>query len=185
MDRYERIARWLLLAGGILLAHPVAGAAPPRPAPKPAKPLVRAVDGPGLKRAIAENRGKVVLVNFWATWCQPCVEEFPDLVKLYRAYQTQGLVVLAVSVDELETQSKVPSFLTAQKATFPAYVRKPGDSEAFINAVDKNWSGAVPVTYLYDRSGKPAGKPLVGKQSYTAFQAAVEPLLKQVHADRR
>jgi thiol-disulfide isomerase/thioredoxin len=127
----------------------------------------------------------VVLVNFWATWCQPCVEEFPDLVKLDRAYRGRGLVVLAVSVDEPETQAKVRPFLTSQKATFPAYVRRPGDSEAFINAVDKNWSGAVPVTYLFDASGKPAGKPMVGKQSYAAFAAAVEPLLKQVHADRR
>jgi thiol-disulfide isomerase/thioredoxin len=181
MHRYERTVR-LALAVGIALTLPIAGAAPSRAT---GKPVVRAVDGPGLKRAIASQRGKVVLVNFWATWCQPCVEEFPDLVKLDRSYRGRGLVVLAVSVDEPETQAKVPSFLASQKASFPAYVRRPGDSEAFINAVDKDWSGAVPVTYLYDRSGKAAGKPLVGKQSYATFAAAVESLLKQAHADRR
>jgi thiol-disulfide isomerase/thioredoxin len=182
MYRYERVLPRLLLAAGVALALPHAIAAPAR---RSAKPAVRAVDGPGLKQAIASNRGKVVLVNFWATWCQPCVEEFPDLVKLDRAYRGRGLVVLAVSVDEPETQSRVPVFLASQKATFLAYVRRPGDSEAFINAVDKNWSGAVPVTYLFDRSGKAAGKPLVGKQGYAAFAAAVESLLKQAHADRR
>jgi thiol-disulfide isomerase/thioredoxin len=131
-----------------------------------------------LKKAIASNKGKVVVVNLWATWCQPCVEEFPNLVKLYNHYHSRGLVVLAAAVDEPETRGKVRPFLVSQKARFPAYVRKYDAIETFVNAIDKNWGGAVPTTYVFDRNGNPVGKALVGGQSYETFAAAVEPLLK-------
>jgi thiol-disulfide isomerase/thioredoxin len=163
-----------LLASALFLVMTLVMAAP-HPA---ALATVGVVDGPGLKKAIAGQRGKVVLVNFWATWCQPCVEEFPDLVRLYNAYRARGLVVMAVSVDEPNTQSKVAPFLKAQKATFSAFMRKPGDMEAFINSVDQEWSGVVPITYLFDRSGARSGKPLIGAQSYGKLAAAVEPLLR-------
>jgi len=164
-----------LLALSAAFALPRAAPAGPMPA---RKPTLRMVDGAGLKKAIAGQRGKVVVLNLWATWCQPCVEEFPDLVKLHNSYRSRGLVVLAASVDEPQTQGKVRSFLTAQKATFPAFVRKPGDVTTFINVIDKNWSGAVPTTYIYDRNGRLVGKPLTGGQSYATFARAVEPLLK-------
>jgi hypothetical protein len=99
-------------------------------------------------------------------------------VKLYNHYHNRGLVVLAAAVDEPETRGKVRPFLVSQKARFPAYVRKSGDIETFVNAIDKNWEGAVPTTYVFDRDGKPVGKPLVGGQSFETFAAAVEPLLK-------
>src|SRR5689334_22084768 len=70
-------------------------------APAPAKnsSAVTPVDAAGLKRAVAARKGKVVLVNFWATWCIPCVEEFPDLVRLHNKYKAQGLDFVPVSVD--------------------------------------------------------------------------------------
>lgn len=165
--------RFLSLLAALLLLPALVAAA------KKSTPPVVPVDGPGLRKAIARHRGKVVLVNFWATWCKPCVEEFPDLVKLHEAYRGRGLVVMAVSVDEPETQGQIAPFLARQKATFLNYSRKPGDVEAFINAFDKNWSGAVPITYLFDRDGKPVGSPLLGPQSYAKLAAAVEPLLRQ------
>ncbi|MCL6596850.1 MAG: hypothetical protein K6V73_11695, partial [Firmicutes bacterium] len=84
-----------------------------------------------------------------------------------------------VSVDEPETHGQIAPFLARQKATFLNYGRKPGDVEAFINAFDKNWSGAVPITYLFDRDGKPVGSPLLVPQSYAKLAATVEPLLRQ------
>jgi thiol-disulfide isomerase/thioredoxin len=174
-NRHRLIVVGFLMTVSAALALPLVATAGSKPAGQPA---VQVVDGPGLKKAIASQRGKVVVLNLWATWCQPCVEEFPDLVKLHNSYRSRGLVVMAASVDEPETQSKVRPFLTAQKATFPAFVRKLGDAETFINAIDKNWSGPVPTTYIYDRNGRQVGKPLVGGQTYATFAHAVEPLLK-------
>jgi thiol-disulfide isomerase/thioredoxin len=60
-----------------------------------------------LRKRLAQQRGKVVLLNFWATWCGPCVKEFPDIVKLYNNYRKKGLTVIAVSVDDPETADEV------------------------------------------------------------------------------
>jgi thiol-disulfide isomerase/thioredoxin len=173
--RLSTLARRLLPAIGILTLVPIAGSAAPQK--KTPAPVVTTVDGPGLKKALEAYRGKVVVLNLWATWCAPCVAEFPDLVKLHHAYQDRGVTVVAVSVDDPNAREKVRRFLTAQKATFPAYLRKSGDMEAFINAVSPNWSGAVPATFLFDRNGRQIGAPLIGAHSFAKFAAAVEPLL--------
>jgi thiol-disulfide isomerase/thioredoxin len=142
------------------------------------KPDVQMVDAAGLKKAIAAQKGKVVLVNLWATWCAPCVEEFPDLVKLDEKLRSKGLVVIGVSLDEPRDGDKVVEFVTKQKAAFPVYIRKGADADTFVEPVDKNWTGAVPTTFIFDKSGRRVGKPLIGGRSYAAFAAAVEPLLK-------
>jgi thiol-disulfide isomerase/thioredoxin len=141
-------------------------------------PNVQATDGAGLKEALAQQKGKVVVLNLWATWCSPCVEEFPHLVKLHHAYSSKGLTVVAASLDEPEDRGKVVEFIEKQKAGFPVYIRRSGDPEKFIDPVDKGWTGAVPTTYIFDRSGKRVGKPIIGERSYEQFVAAVEPLLK-------
>jgi peroxiredoxin len=173
MKPYVRIVAFLTLAPGFGAALPL-GAAPEAPP----KPDVRLADGKELKKAIDGYRGKVVLVNLWATWCPPCVEEFPDLVKLHNTFRAKGLVVVGVSMDEPREGDKVVSFLANQKAEFPVFIRRGGDADAFFDPVDTSWSGAVPATFIFDRNGKRAGKPLIGSQSYEAFVAAVEPLLK-------
>ena len=141
-------------------------------------PNVRMVDGAALRSAIAAQKGKVVVLNLWATWCPPCVEEFPALVKLYETYRKRGLVVIAASLDEPGDRDRVASFLKAQKASFPVYLRKSGDPEEFIEPTEKGWTGAVPTTFIYRRNGNPAGEPIVGGRSYEQFAAVVEPLLK-------
>jgi thiol-disulfide isomerase/thioredoxin len=173
LNRRRTMSRTLVIA--LLAASAMGGKAAQTPTPNPD---VKAIDGPGLKRAIAAQRGKVVLLNLWATWCQPCVAEFPDLVKLQNNYRSRGLVVIAAALDDPETQSKVKPFLASQKATFPAYLRKPGDVDAFVSPVDRSWSGAVPTSYLFDRKGRMVGKPLIGAHSYTQLAGAVEPLLR-------
>jgi thiol-disulfide isomerase/thioredoxin len=135
---------------------------------------VQAVEGPALKQAINSHKGKVVVLNLWATWCPPCVEEFPDLVKLHNNYRAKGLVMIAASLDEPEDKGKVVEFVSKQKASFPVYLRSKGNEEAFINPIDKEWPGAVPVTYVYNRAGKLVGKPIVGGQSYEQFEERVK-----------
>ena len=113
------------------------------------------VDAAGLSRAVAGQKGKVVLVNFWATWCAPCVAEFPDIVRLYQKYNAKGLRVIAVSFDE-EAPTAIP-FLDKQKAEFLTLIKSPKqDDDIFIKTFDKD-SGetpALPMSWVYDRSGK-------------------------------
>jgi thiol-disulfide isomerase/thioredoxin len=142
------------------------------------KASVSATDGRSLKKAIEAHKGKLVVVNLWATWCAPCVEEFPDLVKLQASYREKGLTVIAVSLDEPEDKGKVVSFIESQKADFPVYVRAKGSVDDFVNPLDRGWAGVVPTTYIFDKNGKRVGKAITGKRSYEQFQAAVEPLLK-------
>ena len=111
------------------------------------------VDAAGLKKTIAGLKGKVVFVNFWATWCAPCVAEFPDIVKMYQKYHAKGLEVIAVSFDA-DVPTAVP-FLVKQKADFINLLKNPQvDDETVIKGFDKDWQGARPASWLFDRTGK-------------------------------
>ncbi|MGH7595854.1 MAG: TlpA disulfide reductase family protein [bacterium] len=139
--------------------------------------LVRPIDETGLQQLIAPARGKVVLLNFWATWCEPCVEEFPALMKIAQQFQPQGLKIIFVSIDELEDiEGKVLPFLKAQGVAFRTYIKRTKDDEAFINAIDEKWSGAIPATFIYDTNGTLV-KRLVAQQTFETFAEAVRPLL--------
>jgi thiol-disulfide isomerase/thioredoxin len=112
------------------------------------------IDAAGLKQTIAREKGRVVLVNFWATWCVPCREEFPDLSKLQARHRTAGLALVGVSTDFAKQRSAVEKFLAEERPTFPNYWKKSGGDEAFIEAVDPDWGGELPFSVLYDRAGR-------------------------------
>jgi peroxiredoxin len=94
---------------------------------------------------LKELRGKVVLVNFWATWCPPCRKEMPDLETLYKQFKDQGLVILAISDEE---ESKVRPFIGQQKVTYPILL-DPGRKVNELFQIQ-----GIPKTFVYDRSGK-------------------------------
>lgn len=73
----------------------------------------------GRKVKLSDLKGKVVMVNFWATWCQPCIKEMPLFVKIYERYKDRGFEILAISVDELEDRPKIISFVDRLKINFP------------------------------------------------------------------
>ncbi|MEJ5250995.1 MAG: TlpA family protein disulfide reductase [Chthonomonadetes bacterium] len=152
----------LLIAGAVALA--LAAAKVPQ------------IDGAGVQKELAKRKGKVVVLNLWATWCAPCRQEFPALVKLHDKYRRQGVEVIVVSVDDIAAQDQVADFLRQQKAKMPAFIKKPGDSEKFINAVDREWPGAIPYTVVYDRTGKPFAK-LLGDHTFEQFEAVVKKAL--------
>jgi thiol-disulfide isomerase/thioredoxin len=143
-----------------------------------AKPIVvTPADAPTIKKAIAGKIGHVVVVNFWATWCGPCVEEFPALVTLQNQYRRVGVVVIAVSADDRkDITSKVKPFLIQQKAYFPQFLEHAYDPEDFINAFDPKWQGDLPRTFIYDKRGHLV-KELAGEQTEKNFEEAVKPLL--------
>jgi thiol-disulfide isomerase/thioredoxin len=105
-----------------------------------------------LLQVIGEHRGKITVVNFWATWCSPCREEFPYLVKLYDE-RRGDVVVVSISMDEPDEAELAAAYLEEQNARFPAYLRGFKDFEVFANLVDPSWSGAIPATFVYDREG--------------------------------
>ncbi len=144
---------------------------------------VTPADAPAIKKAIAAQRGHVVLVNFWATWCGPCVAEFPAIVQASRKYRAQGLSVIAVSADSLKDRhTKVEPFLAKQKVTFPVFLEHSAEPEDFINAFDPTWQGDLPRTFIYDRQGRRM-KTLTGEQTPQTLAAALKPYLK--HAARK
>lgn len=99
----------------------------------------------GQKWTLDQLRGKVVLVNFWATWCPPCRKEMPDLNSLYKQFKDKGFVVLAISNEEPAT---VRSFLAKHKVSYPILI-DPGDKVHKEFGVD-----GIPNSYVYDREGK-------------------------------
>jgi len=156
-------------------------AAQGRPAAKPAKAVAPAgaiprVSEKNVAKVLAKYKNKVVVANFWATWCGPCREEFPDLVKLYHKYRDQGLVVLGFSMDDTDSIDQVRKFIRDTQADFPHYLVDAQDLENFINAVDQDWPGAIPTTFIYDRKGKLA-KRLIGSQELGDFEREVKPFL--------
>jgi len=117
-------------------------------------------EGPTLKKVTHEDAmavvkrsdAQVTVVNFWATWCVPCVEEFPAFVKLDRALDDRGVDVMFISTDFPNEQDKVVEFLAEQGVTGTSYL-KTGKSTEFVNAFSGDWSGAVPATFVYDSEG--------------------------------
>jgi peroxiredoxin len=94
---------------------------------------------------LKEQLGKVVVVNFWATWCPPCRKEMPDLETLYRQFKDQGLVILAISDEDA---GKVGPFIAEQKVTYPILL-DPGRKVNELFQIE-----GIPKTFVYDRSGK-------------------------------
>jgi len=134
------------------IAWIVAAAATIAAAAKP--PEVGLIDLESYQRLVSGKSGKVVVVNMWATWCEPCREEFPTLVRFHRESAGRRVELMTVSLDmTADIESKVKPFLAEQGATFPSYVKKPGGDNEFINAIDPAWSGALPATFIYDARG--------------------------------
>lgn len=106
-----------------------------------------------IQQAVRNSGAKVVLVNVWATWCGPCREEFPGLMRVARQYRGRGLKVILVSADPDTEMAAVKHFLAAQGVDFPCYIKAEKD-QAFIDALDRRWTGALPATFIYDGTGK-------------------------------
>ena len=128
-------------------------------------------------RGIVKNNDLPLLINVWATWCMPCREEFPDLVKISNSYKDKVRFV-GISVDDSEDlDSKVIPFIKNQKVNFEIYLLKVVDPEDFINLLNKKWGGAIPATFIYDKRGNQE-EMLIGKQSYKTFKEALKKVIE-------
>lgn len=114
---------------------------------------VKEIDNAALEKLLKPS-GKPLLINFWATWCNPCREEFPDLVKIDEAYRGR-IDLITVSLDDMaDIDGDVPKFLSAMKAEMPAYLLHTTDESSAIQLVMKDWAGNLPLTVFFDASGK-------------------------------
>jgi thiol-disulfide isomerase/thioredoxin len=120
------------------------------PVPPPALSPVTARD---LLKKVQDARGNVVLVNVWATWCDPCRHEFPALLRVRRELAGRQFRLILVSADFADQQSKVLQFLAQQGVGFATFLKAEEDMP-FINTLDSRWSGALPATFLFDGAGK-------------------------------
>jgi len=143
------------------------------------KPVVAPIDTNGLQGLITKQREGPLLVNFWATFCDPCREEFPDLVKIDKDYRRQSLEFVTVSLDDVtDIKTEVPKFLEEMKATMPAYLLDTADPEPAIKLMDPRWSGALPATFLYNEKGEVVYKH-IGRVDPAELRSAIEKLVKK------
>ena len=142
---------------------------------------VREIDVPALKELLRPHPDHLgpLLVNFWATWCEPCREEFPDLVRIDTRYRSRGLAFITISLDDAsQINENVPQFLKEMNASMPAYLLNTPDPDEAIAVVDKAWFGALPATFLYDARGQVVYKHM-GRVKPQELRAAIEKALSQ------
>jgi thiol-disulfide isomerase/thioredoxin len=159
----------VLLAAATALAAPQASkTAAPR------DPVM--IDLLAYQKLLEQYHGKPLLVNFWATWCEPCRDEYPMLNELAKQYAPQGLNVVGVSMDDDGDLILMRRFLARYKPVFPNYRKKAGGMEAFTHAVLPGWTGSLPVSIFYGKDGQQAGH-MIGEGTRDKFEAAIRSLL--------
>ena len=122
----------------------------------------------GKEVSVSDYKGKVVLVNFWATWCPPCLAEMPDLNKLYVDYKDKGLQILGLTVSS--RAKDIPKKVKQSGVTYPILL------EAEPVAAKFGGFGAIPQTFIIDKQGKIVHS-ITGARSYKAFEKLIKPLL--------
>ena len=104
-------------------------------------------------KTIQQNNDSLYVVNFWATWCRPCVGELPYFEKAGQNFADKKVKILLVSLDFLSQKEKVDQFVEKNKIQNSVYLLQAGDANIWINKVDTSWSGEIPATVIY-KNGK-------------------------------
>jgi len=172
----------------LLFAATAGFAVPPAASPQTPAPRVKSVAKPvpdpemidthGLQKLIEQYRGKPLLVTFWATWCEPCRDEYPMLNELAKQYAPQGLRVVGVSLDQDGDLILMRRFIARYKPVFPNYRKTGGDEAAFIQSLLPGWNGAIPASFFYAKDGRQIGH-LVGEGTRETYEAAIRTLLEK------
>lgn len=112
------------------------------------------IDAEGLQALVKYNGEKLRLINFWATWCGPCVIEFPEFIIIDRMYRGRDFEFISVSADKLNKKEKALDFLKGKEAANKNYIFSGTNTYDLIEAVDKDWQGGIPYTLLVAPGGK-------------------------------
>lgn len=170
--------------------EPVVKTANGKSEPPGAQIQAQLVDFTGYQAAVAKHKGKVVVVDAWATWCGPCVQNFPHLVELHQKNATRGLACISLSLDYLGDESMPPDasipaivkFLTKQGATFDNLVAT--ESLTDLSVPEKLGVGQIPAVFVFDRTGKHVktltpDSDLKPDQMYAEVERLVDKLLTE------
>jgi thiol-disulfide isomerase/thioredoxin len=133
------------------------------------------INAGGLEAIINNRNGKTLLINVWATWCKPCIEEFPHLVKIAEDYKNKNLEFLSLSVDfGKKADSLVADFIDKQNnPDFPVYIVAEKSTEKVIELLNKKWDGAIPATFIYDDEAQQKSF-ILGSQNYSFFKKNID-----------
>jgi len=140
-------------------------------------PPVEKVDHLALRRIVRNNPGEVTLINVWATWCEPCRKEMPDLLELRKRYGAKGFRLILVSADDPDSvETAVRPALKKFGVDFLTYIQQDSSDEVFIEGMSHEWNGALPASFLYDNGGN-LNEIKVGKHTFTEFEEKITALL--------
>jgi thiol-disulfide isomerase/thioredoxin len=130
------------------------------------------IDLAGYQQVLAKYRGKPLVVNFWATWCEPCREEYPMIVELAKQFKPQGVEVVGVDMDDDSDMNLVRRFIARMQPGFPNYRQKTGiDLDKFYDGVNPQWKGTMPQTMFYGKDGNVVGF-FLGSRPRAQFEQA-------------
>jgi peroxiredoxin len=108
----------------------------------------------GVRALLANDTDKLLLVNLWATWCGPCIIEYPEFLRIHRMYKDRDFEFVSISADAPEQKDKVLKFLEKKESAVRNFIFDSDDQYQLIEAVDPNWQGALPYTLLIEPGGK-------------------------------
>lgn len=132
-----------------------------------------------LSERLKEDSGNVVLLNVWASWCKPCLEEMPALVKLEKKYADRGMRLIFIAIDDTEIiESKIKPILKKNGISFPTYILVNTPDNMFIDSMNPKWSGALPASFIYRRDGI-LDSMLVGGKSLQQFETVLSRLMER------
>jgi thiol-disulfide isomerase/thioredoxin len=124
---------------------------------------------------VRASGGKATLINVWASWCEPCRMEFPNVIRLARTYKDRGLRVIFISADLSGDLPAARQFLADEGVGWTTYYKHGNDAE-FFNALEPRWTGTIPVSFLYDEHGQ-LKDFWEGAMNYEGFEQRVLPVL--------
>ena len=112
------------------------------------------IDEAGIKDLLKNNSGKLRLINVWATWCGPCIVEFPEFITINRMYRGRDFGFVSICLDDVAKKEKALKFLKEKQASNKNYIFNIDEKYALIEAVDPKWQGALPYTIIVEPGGK-------------------------------
>ena len=182
ISHHYYLACAIVFLASLAAVHPArtenAGERPTPSAAQAAKvPDPQVIDLAGYQQILAKYHGKPLVVNFWATWCEPCREEYPLIVELASEFKAQGVSVIGINMDDDSDMNLVRRFVARTQPHFPNYRQKPGiDLDAFYRGVNPEWKGTMPQTIFYTRDGHIGGF-FLGTRPRPVFEQAFRDLL--------
>lgn len=134
------------------------------------------LDEAAFQKLVDAHKGKVILYDFWATYCEPCRAELPKLMRLEAKLRSQGFELITISADEPEQAAAAEKVLKQFAVRGPVYRKQAKDDDQFINSIDAKWSGALPALFLYDKAGRKV-RSFIGETDMGTVEAAIRKFL--------